>query len=281
MSVRLSSTIHSLKLGRNDSPVHRTVVLFKKGENLHRNGARLEHPERPRFGEPDPQRKGMEGETGETYLLAKKPERTRCPVPTVSHHSMTGKPGVATDLMLAAGDKIALDERVMGASAQNPEAGFARDQSGLAFGMEAAPGLLREGPFPGSPSGFRFRVDELSMEESDIAFPDFVVLKLPGKVGEDLSSAGQEDHPARLAVEAVDRMKPDPVIAADPVPEVRIGHDSELKEVAEIPVPLSLDAQAGRFLHHEPARVRREDGSGIIVCCYHTKGTLSKVSYLG
>jgi hypothetical protein len=38
---------------------------------------------------------------------------------------MAGKPGVAPDLMFAAGQKIALNESVMGAPAKNPEAGLA------------------------------------------------------------------------------------------------------------------------------------------------------------
>ena len=55
---------------------------------------------------------------------------------------MAGKPGVAPDLMFAAGQKIALNESVMGAPAKNPEAGLAWNRLAQAFGMEAAARLL-------------------------------------------------------------------------------------------------------------------------------------------
>jgi hypothetical protein len=48
---------------------------------------------------------------------------------------MTRKPGVTSDLMLAAGQKVALNEGVMGASPKDPEAGLGRDRSGAALGM--------------------------------------------------------------------------------------------------------------------------------------------------
>jgi hypothetical protein len=48
---------------------------------------------------------------------------------------MTRKPGVTPDLMLAAGQKVALNEGVMGASLKDPEAGLRRDRSGAALGM--------------------------------------------------------------------------------------------------------------------------------------------------
>ena len=55
---------------------------------------------------------------------------------------MTRKPGVTSDLMLVAGQMVALNEGVMGAPAKNPETGFARGHPARAFGMEAAPRLL-------------------------------------------------------------------------------------------------------------------------------------------
>ena len=54
---------------------------------------------------------------------------------------MAGKPGVAPDLMLAAGQKVALNESVMGAPVKNSETGFAQGHLAPAFGMEAAPRL--------------------------------------------------------------------------------------------------------------------------------------------
>jgi len=47
---------------------------------------------------------------------------------------MTRKPGVTSDLMLAAGQKVALNEGVMGASSKDPEARLGRDSPGAAFG---------------------------------------------------------------------------------------------------------------------------------------------------
>jgi hypothetical protein len=48
---------------------------------------------------------------------------------------MTRKPGVTPDLMLAAGQKVALNEGVMGASPKDPEAGLGRDRPGAALWM--------------------------------------------------------------------------------------------------------------------------------------------------
>jgi len=84
----------------------------------------------------------MEGQTGKAHLLAEELERPRRAVARIAHHGMAGKPGMAPDLMFAAGQKIALNEGVMGASAKNPEAGFAPGRPSRAFRMEAAPRLL-------------------------------------------------------------------------------------------------------------------------------------------
>jgi len=80
----------------------------------------------------------MEGQTGEAHLFAEELERPRGAVARIAHHGMAGKPGVAPDLMLAAGQKVALNEGVMGAPAKNPETGFAQGRLAPAFGMEAA-----------------------------------------------------------------------------------------------------------------------------------------------
>ena len=95
-----------------------------------------------RSGRLDLKGKGMEGQTGKAHLLAEKLEGPGRAVARIAHHGMAGKPGVAPDLMFAAGQKVALNEGVMGASAKNPEAGLARDRPARAFGMEAAPRLL-------------------------------------------------------------------------------------------------------------------------------------------
>jgi len=97
------------------------------------------------------------------------------------------------------------------------------------------------------------------VEEGDIALPDFVVFELCGEVAEGPGPASQEDNPARFPVKAVDGKNPEPGIAVDLVPEVRVGIDPRLKEGTEVlPLPL-LDAQPGGLLHHEPAPARRED----------------------
>ena len=96
------------------------------------------------------------------------------------------------------------------------------------------------------------------MEEGNITLPGLVVLELFGEVAEGLGPAGQEDDSARLPVEAVDGMNPEPGITVDSVPEVRVNLDPGLKDGAEIPFLLLLDAQPGGLLHHEPALARRE-----------------------
>lgn len=109
------------------------------------------------------------------------------------------------------------------------------------------------------------------MEERDVALPDLVVLELLGEVAEGLWPAGQEDNPARLPIEAVDRINPELGIIVDPVPEVRIRLDPRLKDGTEVPSPLLLDAQPGGLFHHEPALVRAKDQNGERICCHREK----------
>ncbi len=109
------------------------------------------------------------------------------------------------------------------------------------------------------------------MEESDIVFPGLVVFKLLREVAEGLGPAGQEDDSARLPVEAVDGMNPEPGIIVDLVQEARICLDPGPKGGTEIPSPLLLDAQPGGLLHHEPARARCQDRNGKWVHGHHKK----------
>jgi hypothetical protein len=77
----------------------------------------------------------MEGEAVKTHLLAQELEGPGCAVARIAHHGMARKPGVTPDLMRAAGQKVALNEGVMGASPKDPEAGLGRDRLGAALGM--------------------------------------------------------------------------------------------------------------------------------------------------
>ena len=77
----------------------------------------------------------MEGEAVKTHLLAQELEGPGCAVARIAHHGMARKPGVTPDLMLAAGQKVALNAGVMGASPKDPEAGLGRDRPGAALGM--------------------------------------------------------------------------------------------------------------------------------------------------
>ena len=67
------------------------------------------------------------------------------------------------------------------------------------------------------------------MEEGHITLPGLVVLELFGEIGEGLAPAGHEHDPARLPVEAVDRMNAEPGITVDSVPEARVNLDPGLK----------------------------------------------------
>ena len=213
----------------------------------------------------------MEGQADKAQLLAEELEGPWCPVPRITYHSMASKPCMAPDLMLAAGQKVALKEGVMSAPTKDPEAGLARGGPVRAFGVEAASRLLRQGPGPDPPALLRVRCGKFSVEEGDIALPDLSVFELRGEAGEGFGPAGQEDDLARFPVEPVNRMKPEPGIAVDLVPEVRIRLDPGLEDGAEIPSLLLLDAQSGRLLHHEPAPVRCEDGNGVRVGCHHKR----------
>ena len=84
----------------------------------------------------------MQRYTGETHLVSKEREGPTCAVARIAHHGVASKAGVAPDLMLAAGQKVALNEGVMSASLKNPKAGLARGRPAWAFGTEAAPCLL-------------------------------------------------------------------------------------------------------------------------------------------
>ena len=101
--------------------------------------------------------------------------------------------------------------------------------------------------------------------------PGVVVFELFGEVAKGLGPAGQEDDAACLPVEAVDGMNPEPGITVDSVPEVRVNLNPGLKNGAEIPFPLLLDAQPGGLLHHEPALTGREDRNGKSVHCHREK----------
>ena len=109
------------------------------------------------------------------------------------------------------------------------------------------------------------------MEEGDVALPDQVVLELFGEVTEGLGPAGQENDPARLPVEAVDRLNPEPEITVDPAPEVRIILDPRLKDGAETPSSLFLDTQPRRLLYYEPALIRAQDRNGERICSHREK----------
>ena len=201
----------------------------------------------------------MEGVTDKTHLIAQEFEGSGGAVARIAHHGMTCKPGVTSDLMLAAGQKVALNEGVMGASPQDPEAGFGRDSPGPALGMKAAPRLLRQGPSPEPPAVFRGRLGEISVEKSDIALPDLVLFELLSKVAEGPGPASQKDNAARLPVKAVHRKNPEPGITLDLLPKIRVGIDPRLEDGTEVLPLLFLDAQPGGLLSHEPTPARRED----------------------
>ena len=84
----------------------------------------------------------MKGQPAKPQLLTEESRGAGCAVTRIADNGMAGKPGMAPDLMLAAGHQIAFDEGVTGAAAKNPEAGFSRYQRTLAFGTKAAPGTL-------------------------------------------------------------------------------------------------------------------------------------------
>ncbi len=131
----------------------------------------------------------MEGQAVEAQSLAEEPERPGCPISAVAHDSMAREAGVAPDLMLAAGPKVALNQGVMGASPENTEARLARDCLAGTFGTEASTRFLGQGPGPEPPTVFCLRLGEFSVEEGDITLPDLVVLELFGEVGESFRSA--------------------------------------------------------------------------------------------
>jgi len=116
--------------------------MLKKAEDLRGKGRRLKHLGCRRTGRLDLKGKGMEGQTGKAHFFAEKLKRSGRAVARIAHHGMAGKPGMPPDLMFAAGQKVTLNEGVMGASAKNPEAGFAPGRPSRAFRMEAAPRLL-------------------------------------------------------------------------------------------------------------------------------------------
>ena len=109
------------------------------------------------------------------------------------------------------------------------------------------------------------------MEEGDVALSDLVALELFGEEAENLRLAGQENNSARLPVEAVDRMNPEPGIMVDRAPEGRICLDPRVKKGTEIPSLFVLDAQARGLLHNKPALVRAKNRNGERICCHRKK----------
>ena len=118
------------------------MIFLQKAEDLRGNGLGLEHLGRRPSRGLDLEGKGMEGETGKALLFAEELDGPGRAIARIAHHGVAGKAGVAPDLMLAAGQKVALNEGVMGAPAKNPETGLARGRLAGAFGTEAAPRLL-------------------------------------------------------------------------------------------------------------------------------------------
>jgi len=118
------------------------MVFLQKAENFRGNGRGLEYPGRRRSGRLDLKGKGVEGQADKALFLAEESEGPGCAIARIAYHGMASKPGVAPDLVLAAGHKVALNERVMSASAKNPVAGLARGGPARAFGKEAATRLL-------------------------------------------------------------------------------------------------------------------------------------------
>jgi hypothetical protein len=100
---------------------------------------------------------------------------------------------------------------------------------------------------------------DISVEKGDVSFPDFAALELVCEEAEGLGPAGQEDDPARLPVEAVDRMYSETGVAVDSIPEARVDLDPGLKKGAEIPLARLLNAQPGGLLYNEPAPARLKD----------------------
>jgi len=109
------------------------------------------------------------------------------------------------------------------------------------------------------------------VEEGDVALSDLVSLELFGEEAENLRLAGQENNSARLPVEAVDRMNPEPGIMVDRVPEGRVCLDPRVKKGTEISSSLLLNVQPGGLLHHKPALVRAKDRNGERICCHRKK----------
>jgi hypothetical protein len=81
----------------------------------------------------------MKGEPCGAGLLTEELEGPGRAVPRIAHHGMTREPGMATDLMLTTGQKVALYKGVMGTPAKNPETSFAWNSPTCALRVEAAP----------------------------------------------------------------------------------------------------------------------------------------------
>ena len=102
-------------------------------------------------------------------------------------------------------------------------------------------------------------------------FSDIAAFELACEVTEGLGPAGKEDDSTRLPVEAVDRMNAESWIAVDLTPEVGVSLQPGLKDSRETLSMLRLDAQAGGFLHNEPARARSNNRNREGVHCHCEK----------
>ncbi len=91
---------------------------------------------------PDLKRKGMKREPGKSHFFTHEFDGSGGAVSGVACDGMARESSVTPDLMLAPGQKIALNKGVMSAPAKYPETGFARNSCARALRMESPPGLL-------------------------------------------------------------------------------------------------------------------------------------------
>ena len=80
----------------------------------------------------------MERQAGKSHLRAEEVKGPGCAVSTIAYHGMASQPGVPSNLMLAAGQKVALDKGIMGASPKDPETGLAGCRPSLPLRMKSA-----------------------------------------------------------------------------------------------------------------------------------------------
>ncbi len=203
---------------------------------------------------------GVQAETLESAVGLQERRRAPGSIASIPHNGMPGQFGVATYLVLAAGQQLALHHGVMGARGQDPIPGQAGFFRALPPRVAAAAGALCQRPFPEAPIVRSARRRNLAVHDGGVPFGRGAGLELGGEVAERLGIMGQQNDAAGVPVQPMNGMKADLGGDPDAVTEFRGRGDPVGEEGAKVFPRFVVNAQALRFFHDQPSFAADNDG---------------------